>query len=164
MSIKHPLIRVLAISAALATTISLSGCFTNPLEKIASGGADKLVEEVTGGKVDTAAGQLPKDFPQGIPLVSDKVTRSFSMKTDDGKVWTVGVLVSGNKDALTAKVQKKFDDAGWEQLMWSDQMGIQGGMYKKDNLSVAVSMLFDDSGEDDPAVQYVVTDSVEESD
>ncbi|WP_111719299.1 hypothetical protein [Homoserinimonas sp. OAct 916] len=88
------------IAATLAFT--LTACFGNPLEKIASGSVGKIVEQATGGQLEVGSeGSMPKDFPAEVPLVSTDVVTSFSMKVEDGKAWTIGVRAAGSLDQVS---------------------------------------------------------------
>lgn len=160
MAANRSFITTIAVAVALATTLSLSGCFANPLEQLASSGAEKLVEKATGGKLESSTGKLPKDFPNDIPLISTKIVHSLSMKTDEGSVWTVRVAAKGNLDDLAESVQKKFDDAGWKQQMWSDMGSMRSGVYADEsrNLTITVSVI-DSDGAQGPTVQYGVLHS-----
>lgn len=158
----------LATAVAAVLTVSMSGCFSNPvdklMDKVTEQGAGKLVEQATGGKVDIGStGEMPKDFPAEVPLVSTDVISSFSMKVDDGKTWTVGVRGSGSLDQVSKQVKDGFAQKGWEETSWSNiGSELSGGMFTSEahETTAAVNIMADeDTGE--VMVTYVVIESVE---
>lgn len=155
------LVRSAAIAIAVTATVTLSGCFANPLDQItdkigsgiAEGGAEKLVEGMTGADLDIESGKIPEDFPSEVPMIDGPIQSSFSMKVDTGKTWTVAVEVKDVAAAANA-AREKLTSAGFEESMWSEGEGMTMGMYSRDTLSVIISGIADDS--DAQLVSYQV--------
>lgn len=150
--------RTLAKSAvvAIAVTVAftLSGCFPNPLDQltdqieseIAEGGAEKLVEGMTGGDLDIETGELPKDFPSDVPLVDGQIVSAVSMGLEEGKTWSVTLQV-GDSAAAMDEARQQLVAAGFEESLWSDASGMSMGMFATETMSVTITGLLSDDEE-----------------
>ena len=107
--------RITGIALGAAAVCALTACFSNPLEDmsedLAQGGAEKIIEEATGGETDIEFGDIPDDFPDEITLVSDNVVQGMSINSDDGKGTMVTVSDPRSVDELAQQV--KADFSGW---------------------------------------------------
>lgn len=156
------LVKSVAIASALAVTFTLSACFTNPLdtltdkisEGVAQGGAEKLIEGVTGSKMDIETGKLPADFPAEIPTLDGAIQTAFGMEIDDGKTWSVVIAVDDAQTAM-ATAREKFLSAGFEETLWNDADVMTMGMFSNDNYSVIISGMFSDDDEQTLSYQVI---------
>ncbi|EPR76886.1 hypothetical protein ADILRU_0725 [Leifsonia rubra CMS 76R] len=151
----------MAITIALVTTLSLSGCFANPLdqigESIAQGGAEKLIEGATGGEVDLETdGEMPKDFPNEVPVVDGKVEFSTGLTIDGSRSWTVSFSVDDAESAMSS-AREELVAAGFEEVLWSDASMIMGS-FSSDAYLVIVSAYAD---EDEQVVSYQVSENTD---
>ncbi|MGO1538402.1 MAG: hypothetical protein ACTHZ9_09235 [Leucobacter sp.] len=155
--------RVLAATFAVAVSVTLVGCFSNPFDaltdRVAEGtaqeGAEELVEGLTGEGLDMEFGEMPADFPSEVPLVSDKVLNSASISGEDGKKITSVIVVDPRSPSEVAE-EVKADFADWEEIMASDMGGEMYTLqYEKDTLRVIIGVL---PGPEDEgsAVSYAV--------
>lgn len=161
------LARSVAIVIAVTAAFTLSGCFANPLDQltdrigseIAEGGAEKLVEGMTGGEFDMETGSLPKDFPSEVPVVDGKIVSSVGMKVDSGKTWSVTISVDDSLAAM-ATAREQLTSAGFEETLWNDAQNMTMGIFTKgEDVSVMITGMFSD--EDEQVVAYQVTKGVE---
>lgn len=148
--------RITGIALGAAAVCALTACFSNPLEDmsedLAQGGAEKIIEEATGGETDIEFGDIPDDFPDEITLVSDNVVQGMSINSDDGKGTMVTVSDPRSVDELAQQV--KADFSGWEETVWSDMGEMVTGVFLLDEtLSVTVGVV-EGSGDEDTMVSY----------
>ncbi|WP_010203084.1 hypothetical protein [Salinibacterium sp. PAMC 21357] len=148
------------VAVALATTLSLSGCFANPIDqltdKIGSGiaeeGAEKLIEGATGSDIDIDAdGTMPEDFPDEVPIVDGNIEAAVGLTIDGQQTWTVTFIVDDARSSVNA-ARKTIVDAGFEESLWSDSYLIMG-MFSNDAYQITVSAYAD---EDEQRVTYQV--------
>ncbi|MBH0109169.1 hypothetical protein I6E81_03210 [Salinibacterium sp. NG22] len=152
------------IAVALATTLSLSGCFANPIDqltdKIGSGiaeeGAEKLIEGATGSDIDIEAnGTMPQDFPDEVPIIEGKIESAVGLTIEGQQTWTVTFIVDDAKSSVKA-ARKMIVEAGFEETLWSDSYLI-AGMFSNDAYQISVSTYAD---EDEQRVMYQVFENV----
>ncbi len=157
-------LRVVAATFAIAVAATLTGCFSNPLdalgdkvsEGIAEGGAEKLVEDMTGGELDIEIGELPADFPSEVPLVSEKVLSSTTIDTGDGGKSTM-VIVSDDRELSEVADQVKSDFSGWEEIMWQEMAAeMYTGQYSNGAYGVLVGVMPGDDEQGTTVVSYSV--------
>lgn len=162
--------RALAATFAIAVAATLTGCFANPLdaledkvsEGIAEGGAEKIVEEMTGGDMDIEFGEMPADFPSDVPIISDKVITSTSVDVGDG-VNAMMVVVSDSRGLKEAADVVKSDFADWDEEMWREMAGeMYSGQFRSDTYRVNVSVMEDTDNEGASVVSYNVYSGIEE--
>jgi len=148
------------VAVALATTLSLSGCFANPIDqltdKIGSGiaeqGAEKLIEGATGSDVDIEAdGTMPQDFPDEVPIIDGKIETAVGLTIDGQQTWTVTFIVDDAISSVNA-ARKMIVEAGFEETLWSESYLI-AGMFSNDDYQISVSAYAE---EDDQRVTYQV--------
>jgi|GEM_PF-1706122 len=159
--------RSAAIAIAVTATLTLSGCFANPLDQItdkigseiAEGGAEKLIEGMTGGELDIEAGSLPKDFPSEVPVVDGEIISSVGMTLEEGRTWSVTLKVDDSLAAM-ATAREQLVSAGFEETLWNEAQSMTMGIFSKgESFSVMVTgSAFDD---EDHAVGYQVTKATE---
>ncbi|GGD34589.1 hypothetical protein GCM10010915_13730 [Microbacterium faecale] len=149
-------------AAAGLLTVTLTGCFANPLEMITGGsddgaipsGADELIEGITGGGVDIEFGSMPDNFPAEVPVVSDDVLQSTSINSDDGSGMMVVVSDPRGFDELVQQVRGDF--SGWDEVMWTEMGELVNGTFTLDeSLTVQVGVAEASEGED-TTVSYMV--------
>ena len=153
---------IAAAAAAGLLAVSLTGCFTNPLDMITGGsddgaipsGADELIEGITGGGVDVEFGSMPENFPAEVPVVSDSVIQSTSINSEDGSGMMVVVSDPRSFAELVQQVRDDFSD--WDEVMWTE-MGelVNGSFTLDDSLTVNVGVAEASEGED-TTVSYMV--------
>lgn len=155
----------MVVAVALTTTFALSGCFANPIDQltdkigseIAEGGAEKLVEGITGGELDLeTGGELPKDFPAEVPVVDGTVQTAIASTIEGTKTWIVTFAVD-DADAAMASVRDEFMAAGYEEVLWSESEVMTNGSLTNDNYIVIVSNMM--SSEDEQVISYSVSEN-----
>lgn len=154
------------VAIAMAAAFTLSGCFANPIDQltdkigseIAEGGAEKLVEGMTGGELDIEAGSLPKDFPAELPVVDGEILSSMGIGVENGKSWTVTIKVDDSLAAL-ATAREQIVSAGFEETLWNDAQGMTMGSFTNDTYIVTISGMFSDG--DEQVVSYTVLEATE---
>ncbi|GAA1217486.1 hypothetical protein [Rhodoglobus aureus] len=103
---------VLVIAASL--TVSLSGCFSNPLENFTDGLIEGTVEKVIEGSTgidvdgDGTGGSLPDSWPAEVPVPDGAVVFSLAV----GRSYTASITV-GSEDNAKAGYEK-FLASGYE--------------------------------------------------
>src|SRR5690554_4652111 len=103
----------------LGATLSLTGCFGNPLENLVNqgieGGIGGIVEDATGGVFGMTEGEVPAGFPNEVPLIDGKIQGGFAVTVDDANTWTVTVIVSGGTVPQVAEhITGQLTGAGFE--------------------------------------------------
>ncbi len=152
-------------AGVLVASLALAGCFPNPLdqinEQVAKGGAEKLIEDMTGGDVDVdlEGGKLPEDFPADIPTPDGTIAMATKMKTDEGTMWMVRYEV-GDAMAAAEDARQMLLADGWEEAMWTDGGGMLSGMFGKGDYAVNITAMGDD---EEQMFSYNVIHSVEGS-
>jgi len=148
------------VTVALATTLSLSGCFANPIDQltdkigsgIAEGGAEKIIEGATGSDVDIEAdGTMPQDFPDEVPIIDGEIETAVGLTIEGIQTWTVTFMVDDAKSSINA-AREMIVGAGFEESLWSDSYMIMG-TFSNDAYHVTVSAYTD---EDEQRVAYQV--------
>jgi hypothetical protein len=96
---------------ALGVSLTLSGCFANPLEQLTDGliegGVEQIIEDQTGVDVNAA---LPDNWPADVPTLQGEVV--FSLAAE-------GVFSAAIKVGSLAEAQQAYTDltnAGFTQL------------------------------------------------
>lgn len=127
-----------AIALALSLTPALTACSGNPIQGI--------IQNATGGQVDLGGTSLPKDFPADVPLVSGEVVSGVGFGNEDGKVWNVGVKVSG-ADAI-AGIASQLKGAGFEMVSEQSATSEEGvaNIFTKEPYGLLVIVAKDDKG------------------
>lgn len=145
----------------LVASLTLSGCFPNPLDQISEGvvedGVEKLIEDTTGSEVDLESGALPADFPTEVPVPDRPVQSGTMIKTEEGAMWNVHFDVDDGA-AAAEEARQALLAAGWTEEYWTEGSGMVGGMFKKGDLGVNISAM-DDGG--DAMLLYSVIKSAE---
>lgn len=140
-----------AITLVIATgiTVSLSGCFSNPLEDLANGLVEGTVENVvegaTGVDVDVdgngTGASLPDSWPNEVPVPDGNIVLSLAV----GGSYNVTVTV-GSPEAAQAGFEK-FTANGYEVI---SEISLGEGAYayglQSDSWSVQYSWGQDDEG------------------
>lgn len=152
----------LMLTGAIALSITLTGCGSNPLndiadkasETVAEKGAEKVVEGMTGGEMDIEFDALPAGFPEEVPLVSTNVVSGMKVSGEDGAGdgFVVSVIVDRDPQTVAEDVKESFAD--WEEITaWSEVS--HGGGYTNENWGVIVGVVGGDSDQD-TVVGYTV--------
>lgn len=145
----------LMVAGTAALVISLTGCGSNPLsdlkdkagEAVAEKGTEKIVEGMSGGKVDVEFDSLPEGFPDDVPMVEGDILLGTKIAGEDGD--RDGFILSVGVDGEPADVVEQVKDlfADWEEVTpWND--GIQSGFYSKDDWGVTISVTDGDTQAD----------------
>jgi hypothetical protein len=101
---------------ALGVSLTLSGCFANPLEQLTDGliegGVEQIIEDQTGVDVDVdgSGAALPDSWPADVPTLQGEVV--FSLAAE-------GVFSAAIKVGSLAEAQQAYTDltdAGFTQL------------------------------------------------
>lgn len=137
------------LAIALAATLTLSGCFGNPIENLVKEGVNGAIKQATGADVDLGGQEIPADFPSQIPIVDGTVEFAASVTVDGRKVWTVRLKVS-NPD-IFKEIQAGMIGAGFTETVSGGTMG----MYEGDGLGIVANV---DDNKGDVGVMYVVTE------
>lgn len=141
------------VALAVGATFSLSGCFGNPLEKLAQGGANEIVENVTGGDVDMSGQSMPKDFPSQISVPDGKIIFGTSTNVDDTRGWMLNMVV---KDpSVFAAVQNQLKSSGFDEIAATDGATAMG-IYQGNGYGIVLNLAEDDG---EYTISYIVTES-----
>ncbi|MGV8852809.1 MAG: hypothetical protein ACOH1M_09630 [Rhodoglobus sp.] len=134
---------------AAGVTVSVAGCFSNPLEDLANGLVENTVENVIEGSTgvdvdvnsDGKGGSLPASWPAEVPVPDGEIALSLSV----GGSYNVTVVV-GSQDAAEAGYEK-FLDNGFEVV---SEFSLGEGVYayglQSDKWTVQYSWGEDDEG------------------
>ena len=127
-----------AIVLALSLTPMLTACGGNPIQG--------LVNSATGGLMDVGGKSVPKDFPSEVPLAPGEVLSGMGFGSEDGKVWNVGVKVSGT--SAIEGIASQLEGAGF--VMLGDKSVTMeegaGNIFTKEPYGVLVIVAKDDKG------------------
>lgn len=153
-----------AIAIAMTAAFTLSGCFANPLDQItdkigseiAQGGAEKLVEGLTGGDIDVTTGKLPADFPAEVPVIEGTIVTSTKLGIAEGASWQVTISVS-DVPAAMQQAREKLLGAGFEETVWTESESIPMGIFSNDTYGIILGGI--DDGGDEPIVSYQVMET-----
>ncbi|MBN9606423.1 MAG: hypothetical protein J0G30_07415 [Actinomycetales bacterium] len=142
---------LLAAALVVAAPVALAGC--SLIGNGVGGVVQGVVEGATGTDVDLSGG-MPADFPTEVPLVGGDVATGGSLGSDDGKVWVVGIKVSGPEayDEASAKLAEAGFASGFE----ASDGDSRTGSFTKDDLTVLVAVA-------DPGDGFVATYTVTKS-
>ncbi|QAY73567.1 hypothetical protein ET445_09670 [Agromyces protaetiae] len=114
MSTQRTVRRLLTVLAGAAvTTTLLTGCFGNPIGDLVSGGAEKAIEDATGGDV-SLGGDLPEGFPKDeVPLVDGEILFAAGNDAEGETGWLVTVKATGADPVADAVA--KLEAAGYTE-------------------------------------------------
>lgn len=142
---------------ALGASLTLTGCFSNPLDGLLGGGVENIIENATGGLVGGSHGELPKDFPTEVPVIDGEVQGGIGVGVEGSRVWTVNISAPGGTvEEVAAHVNSQFTAAGFEATMFDTPFeGRTGASYSKGDLTALVTVADDESTT--PTVSYIVS-------
>lgn len=140
---------------ALGASLTLTGCFSNPLDGLLEGGVESIIENATGGLVGGSQGELPKDFPTEVPVIDGEVQGGITIGVEDSRTWTVNVSAPGGTvDEVAAHVASQFAAAGFEaSSIDASFAGRSVTTYSKGDLTALVTVADDEST--NPTVTYI---------
>lgn len=149
-----------AIGLTLAATLSLSGCFANPLdnlvEDVVGGGVENLIEEKLGEDVDInipgedGGATLPDNWPSDVPTPEGEVI--FSAAAEGGFQASIQVSDQSVVDALYADLEA----AGYTLEGEADLGGLVSRNYVGPDFGIVVGSISDEeTGQ--VTVQYILT-------
>lgn len=107
-----------AFALACGATLTLSGCFGNPLEGLAQGGVNNIIKEATGADVDLGGKSIPQGFPNQVPVAEGEIEYGGSITSDGETIWTLRIKTN-DPDAFT-KVQSQLLSSGFEEGFVTD--------------------------------------------
>jgi|GEM_PF-987752 len=147
-----------AIAIAAGLTVSLSGCFGNPLESftdnLVENTVENAIEGATGVDVDVdgdgSGGSLPKSWPAEVPAPDGKVV--FSLGVDGGYSATIQV----DSDAAAEAGYEKLLSNGFEMIS-EISLGGEGVMYGLESDSWNVQYSWGTNEEDGTLVNMILT-------
>lgn len=155
-------IPVIASVFIIAASLTLTGCASEgdapPADDIivideAQHGDDNANDQDADG-FSTNWAALPKDWPAGIPLLSEKVSDSNYGKTPDGESWRVEILADDlSTDLATARDMMNAGD--FTEESWGESDDGPQGVFVSDTHRVVVTGTPGVYGED--VVRYEVT-------
>lgn len=129
-----------ALLTAVLLTLTLTGCFANPLEELAENGVEDLVEGATGVDVDVdgdGTASIPDGFPSDVPLPPGSPVASLQIDNVFQLTYTVdGAAVAEN---LVAELVAD----GYTEVAKSDLGELKTWIYENDRYNVTVSLLTD---------------------
>lgn len=167
MAQKRFITSALVMTGATALAISLTACGSNPIndladkanDAVAEKGTEKIVEGLSGGKMDIEFKSLPAGFPADIPLASNNVVLGTKIAGDEGEGDGFVVSVAVDADPATVAAQVKADFADWEELSsWNDT--VQTGGFTNADWGVFIGVLPGDS-DADSIVGYTIVSQTE---
>lgn len=124
----------IAVVAAGALALSLSGCFGNPVEQIVGGVVEDQIENATGIDVDAGDGAtVPADFPSDLPMPDGTLIASLAI---DG---TFILDFEVSDDTAGARFAQQFTDAGWTQEATADQGQFKTWVFSQGDRAVTIS-------------------------
>lgn len=144
---------VLASGLALAVSFALGGCATDnsvPVQDDAVNGNEIELDLEFGDGFEDNWADLPKDWPAGIPLVSEQITGSNYASTPDGEEWTVDILPE-DLDAEFADARAQLTSAAFIEENWDGTEGT----FRSDTHQIVLSIAVGDFGDD--VIRYLVT-------
>lgn len=155
--IKRNSASIAVLASGIAVAFALTGCVTEdltPLQDNAVVQDDSVVQD--GGALEIGEGfqntwaDLPKDWPVGIPLVSEQITGSTYGADPDGEDWTVDILPV-DIDAEFAAARAQLTSAGFTEESWDSTEGT----FHSDTHQIVLSLAVGDYGDD--VIRYFVT-------
>lgn len=147
------LLRAPGIAIALAAAFALTGCFGIPGGgdggEAAKDGAEKLVEEMSGGESDIEIdGELPDNFPDSVPLIDGTIQSAVYLDMDDDDGSTVkgwNVSMSADDGATAAEEARQLLlDAGFTEEIWNESEGMINGMFTNADFGVTLGVFGED--------------------
>lgn len=102
-----------ALALAIGATFTLSGCFGNPLDDLARGGASEFLKGATGADIDIGGTSIPQNFPSQIPVADGEVEFGGSIAVEGKRVWTV--RIKSKDSAVFSKLQSTLRASGFEE-------------------------------------------------
>jgi len=147
-----------AIAIAAGLSISLSGCFGNPLESFTDNliedTVENAIEGATGVDVDVdgdgSGGSLPKSWPDEVPAPDGKIV--FSLGIDDGYSATIQV----DSDAAAEAGYEKLLSSGFE-MNSEISLGGEGVMYGLESENWNVQYSWGTNEEEGTLVNMIVS-------
>jgi hypothetical protein len=142
----------LAIAAAIAITPLLSGC----------GGIQGIIDQATGGAIQPSVGELPKEWPDEVPVVDGEIIGGNKATDPDDESSTLWTAIIGRNDDIEGTktaVAESLSSAGFETVD-TEGAPIDALPYKNDTYTVLV---FVAEGENDTVTAtYNVTQTVDQ--
>lgn len=139
------------LALVAGATLSLSGCFGNPLENLAQGGANEVIKNATGQDVKIGGQSLPGDFPSQIPIVEGEILLGTAVNSDDDRGWMLSI--KANDPSAFKKLQSQLVDAGFEESILTEGSNPMA-VYQGHGYNVIIST---DLSDDDNLVGYIVS-------
>ncbi|MCW4457897.1 hypothetical protein [Microbacterium sp. MPKO10] len=148
------MLRTPGVIIALVAVFALTGCFSFPggeglSEEAAKEGAEKLVEEFSGGDSDIEIGEeLPDNFPDSVPLIDAPIVSASYLDMDDSdgtavRGWIVAMTADVNS-AAAEEARQLLLDAGFTEEMWNESTGMTTGMFSNDDFGVTLGVISED--------------------
>lgn len=140
---------------ALGLSLTLSGCFANPLEQLTDGliegGVEQIIEDQTGVSVDVdgSGASLPDTWPADVPTLQGEVVFSAAAE---------GVFTAAIKVGSLAEAEQSFTDltnAGYTQVS-ELQLGEGSSARVFENGTWNVALLVAENEDGTAQVQYTV--------
>lgn len=129
-----------ALLTAGLLTLTLAGCFGNPLEQLAESGVEELVEGTTGVDVDVdgdGTASIPDGFPSDVPLPPGSPVASLAVDN----VFQLTYAVDGA--AVAENLVAELIADGYTEVAKSDLGELKTWIYENDRYNVTVSLLTD---------------------
>ncbi|GHD82154.1 hypothetical protein CLV85_0049 [Salinibacterium amurskyense] len=147
-----------AIAIAAGLTVSLSGCFGNPLESFTDNliedTVENAIEGATGVDVDVdgdgTGGSLPKSWPAEVPAPDGDIL--FSLGMDDGYSATIQV----DSDAAAEAGYEALISSGFEMIS-ELSLGDNGYLYGLESDSWIIQYSWGTTEEDGTLVNMIVS-------
>jgi hypothetical protein len=131
----------IAVLGAAALTLSLTGCFGNPVENLVEG----VIENQTGVDVDTSAGggsaQVPDGWP-GLPIPEGQIVSSLAIDT----TYTLTIKVAS--DEVAGSVADQIEGLGYEVLAEGDMGELKTTVLQGPEWTVSLSWYTDPDSND----------------
>ncbi len=140
---------------ALGVSLTLSGCFANPLEQLTDGliegGVEQIIEDQTGVDVDVdgSGASLPDSWPADVPTLQGEVV--FSAAAEG--VFTAAITVGSIGEAQQAFTD--LTDAGYTQAS-EIQLGEGSEARVFENGTWNVALIIAENEDGTAQVQYTV--------
>lgn len=130
---------------ALGASLTLTGCFGNPIEGLVNQG----IQEAGGLFGGSSEGELPKGFPTEVPIIPGEIQGGFGLNVEGANAWTVVVKVTaGTVEEAAEHIAGQMASAGFETPEMAGSFAGQSvRTYTKDKLGALVTVIGDDSGE-----------------
>lgn len=140
---------------ALGVSLTLSGCFANPLEQLTGGliegGVEQIIEDQTGVDVDVdgSGASLPDSWPADVPTLQGEIVFSAAAE---------GVFTAAIKVGSLAEAEQAYADlegAGYTQISeLSLGEGSSARVFENGTWNIALLVAQNDDGT--AQVQYTV--------